>query len=157
MNSKKIVLMLAFCFFSFLAKAQYKGQWRAIHAYEWSGSNFLFGMNFTGEYFPVHYFSIAPSYTIFLPATGKASSLDLSARYYLTEKKKQLYGLAGFRSYFYNKEFDDLGKQTVNSFSLGVGGVLKINNSLGINPEMRYSFTPSDEFVFKIGVVYFVN
>ncbi|MFN3999065.1 hypothetical protein [Algoriphagus sp.] len=157
MKSKKIVLVLVLCLFSFLAKAQYKGQWRAIHAYEWKGSNGFFGMNFTAEYFPAHYFSIVPSYTIFLPATGKASSLDLDAHYYLTEKKKQFYGLAGFRSYFFNREFDGLPRQTVNSFSLGAGGMLKINDSLGFNPEIKYSFAPANEVIFKIGVVYFVN
>lgn len=157
MRSRKIVLALMLCTLPFLAKAQYKGQWRAIHAYEWNGVNNLFGMNFTAEYFPAHYFSIAPSYTMFLPATGKASSLDIHARYYLTEKRKQFYGMAGFRSYFFNKEFDDQGKQVLQSFSMGAGGMLKINDSLGFNPEIKYSFAAEDGFVFKLGVVYFVN
>lgn len=158
MTNKKIVLGLAFCLFSFFANAQYKGQWRAIHAYELSiRSNVEFGINFTGEYFPVHYLSIVPSYTIFLPATGKASSLDVTSRYYLTEKKKQLYGLAGFRSYFFNNEFDDRGKQVINSFQIGTGAMLKINDLLGLNPEFRYAFSPGGDLVLKLGVVYFIN
>ncbi|MDR7130131.1 hypothetical protein J2X69_002479 [Algoriphagus sp. 4150] len=157
MRSRKIVFALMLCLVSFLANAQYKGQWRAIHAYEWSGSDYLFGMNFTAEYFPAHYLSIAPSYTIFLPATGKASSLDIHARYYLTEKKNQFYGLAGVQHYFYNKEFDNRGKQVVRSLSLGAGGMLKLNESLGFNPEIKYSFSPANRLVLKAGVVYFIN
>lgn len=158
MNSK-IIIVCGLLFLSpFIAKSQYKGQWRAIHAYDWSiRSNVIFGMNFTAEYFPAHYFSVVPSYTIFLPATGKASSLDITSRYYLTERKKQLYGLAGFRSYFSNKEFDDQGNQVDNSFQLGAGAMLKINDSLGFNPEFRYAFAPGGELILKFGVVYFIN
>ncbi|WPR75922.1 hypothetical protein [Algoriphagus sp. NG3] len=146
-----------FCTASMMATAQYKGQWRASNAYEWSFSDNLFGMNFTAEYFPLHYFSVVPSYTVFLPASGKASSLDLHARYYFTEKMKQFYTLAGYRAYYYTNEFDELGTKANRSFSFGVGGMLKFNNALGINPEIKYAVPPGDDLVVKLGIVYFIN
>jgi hypothetical protein len=157
MMSKKIVLGLLLSMVCFLAKAQYKGQWRAIHAYEMTTQGPLFGMNFATEYFPLHYLSLAPSYTVFLPATGKASSLEFNLRYYPFEKKKQVYGVAGFNSFFRDREFDTKGKGVAQSLLIGTGGMFKFNSSLGFNPEIKYLLGPKNEFVFKLGVVYFVN
>jgi hypothetical protein len=155
--TKKIKLTLILTCFALFAQAQYKGQWRAIHAYELATQGPLFGMNFAAEYFPLHYLSVVPSYTVFLPATGKASSLEFNLRYYPFEKKKQVYGVAGFNSYFRDKEFDTKGKEVTQSLLIGTGGMFKFNSSLGFNPEIKYLLGPRNEFVFNLGVVYYIN
>lgn len=157
MNMKKIIIVLVLIFAANLAQAQYKGQFRGIHAYEMSSGKGFFGMNFTGEYFPLNYFSIAPSVTFFLPATGNARGFDLNARYYLTEKEKQLYALFGYGHYTRKYEFNPKETERFNSINLGLGGMLKIRDELGINPEIRYQPIGRNELIFKLGIVYFIN
>lgn len=154
---KKIFIIIALVLFSLDGFAQYKEQWRAIHAYEIPMTTGFFGMNFTAEYFPLNYFSIVPSYTIFLPATGKASGFDVNFRYYLTEKEKQWYGLLGYGYYLRRFEFNPEGRRRTNSLNIGAGGMIKFNDELGINPEIRYQPIGRNELLFKLGVVYFIN
>lgn len=140
-----------------MAFAQYKGQWRGIHAYEITSVNGFFGMNFTGEYFPLNYFSLAPSITFFIPATGNARGYDLNARYYFTEKEKQWYALLGYGYYKRVYEFNTEGSVTYNSINLGAGGMIKLRDEIGINPEIRYQPIGRNEVIFKLGIVYFIN
>jgi hypothetical protein len=154
---RKIVIVVLFLIFSNSAIAQYKGQWRGIHAYEMTSGKGFFGMNFTAEYFPLNYFSLAPSMTFFLPATGNARAFDINARYYLTEKQRQWYALLGYGHYTRIFEFNPIGSLKYDSINLGAGGMIKLNEEIGLNPEIRYQFGSRDEFIFKLGVVYFIN
>lgn len=153
---KKILIISLLCLWGFAASAQYKGQWRAIHAYELTGNNTYFGMNFTGEYFPFHYVSIAPALTFFIPSQGNARAFDLNARYYFTEKNKQWYGLMGYGHFTRKEETTPVQTIRYNSLNVGMGGMLKLRDELGINPEIRRQFG-SNDWVFKLGVVYFIN
>lgn len=154
---KKYLILLAMMLSFQTSFAQYKGQWRVIHAYELTTETRFFGMNASVEYFPKHYLSVVPSYTIFLPATGKASGLDLLARYYLTENKKQWYATGGYGYYQRRFEFNEVGKESFHFLNVGAGGMLKLNETLGLNPEIRYQVGDPGNVVFRIGVVYFIN
>lgn len=151
-----MLFLLVFAGISSLASAQYQGQQRMSYANEYAPNSGFLGMNFTGEYFPVDNISIVPSFTIFLPKTGKASGVDLNLRYYFTEDKIQFYGLAGYGYYTRKFEFDPNERLNFNSINMGVGGIIKLIDELGINPEIRYQ-TNRNDFLLKIGVVYFIN
>lgn len=154
---KKILTIICLVFVAFSASAQYKGQYRAIHAYEIAYDKPFFGLNFTGEYFPLNYLSVVPSFTLFVPATGNARSFDLNARYYLSEKEKQWYVTAGYGFYRRIFEFNTEGRFDYNSLNLGAGGMIKLRDELGINPEVRFQAFGRNSTVFKLGIVYFIN
>lgn len=154
---KNILILVCFVFITLSASAQYKGQYRGIHSYEMAYNKPFLGMNFTGEYFPINYFSIAPSFTFFIPATGSARGFDINTRYYLTEKEKQWYVTAGYGFYRRIFEFNEQGRFDYNSLNLGAGGMLKVSEVLGINPEVRFQAFGRNSMMFKLGVVYFVN
>jgi hypothetical protein len=154
---KNILLIVCFVFVSTYALAQYKGQYRAIHAYEIAYDTPIYGMNFTGEYFPINYFSIVPSFTFFVPASGNARGFDMNARYYLTEKEKQWYVTAGYGFYRRVFEFNPEGGFDFNSMNIGAGGMIKITDELGINPELRFQAFGRNSTIFKLGIVYFIN
>lgn len=150
------LLIILFFIFSGL-QAQYKGQWRAIHAYEIPGDKPFLGLNFTGEYFPVNYLSIVPSFTFFTPATGNARGFDINARYYLTEKEREWYVTVGYGFYRRVFEFNPIGRFDFNSLNLGAGGMIMLSDEIGINPEVRFQAFGRNALVFKLGVVYFIN
>ncbi|AFL84804.1 hypothetical protein Belba_2238 [Belliella baltica DSM 15883] len=154
---KKFLIIAGLVFISLSVSAQYKGQFRAIHAYEMAYDKPFFGLNFTGEYFPLNYFSIAPSFTFFVPPTGNARAFDLNARYYLTEKEKQWYLTAGYGFYRRIFEFNEQNTLDHNSLNLGVGGMIKFSDELGLNPEVRFQAFGRNSMVFKLGIVYFIN
>lgn len=154
---KRIVIIFILIFISYDGFAQYKSQWRAMHGYEMGTSDGFFGIGLTGEYFPGNYISIVPAFTYFLPARGHARAFDLNARYYFTEKEKQWYALVGYGHHTRLYEFNEIGKERFNSLNLGAGGMLKVNDELGFNPEIRYQAFGRNEFIFKLSVVYFVN
>ncbi|PSL07236.1 hypothetical protein [Cecembia rubra] len=154
---KKTFAFLAFMILSNLAFAQYKGQWRAIHGYEMTSGTGFFGLNFYGEYFPLNYFSIVPGFTFYTPASGNARGVDINARYYLTEKNRQWYGTVGLGHYTRVFEFNPEGIRRHNSINLGAGGMLKLREELGINPEIIYQPIGRNEVIFKLAIVYFIN
>ncbi|SIT05868.1 hypothetical protein [Belliella pelovolcani] len=154
---KKYLLIICLTFVSYFANAQYQGQYRGIHAYEMAYDKPFFGLNFTGEYFPFNYFSVVPSFTFFTPATGNARGFDINARYYLTEKEKQWYVTAGYGFYRRVFEFNEIGRFDHNSLNLGAGGMLKITDELGFNPEVRFQAFGRNSMMFKLGIVYFIN
>ena len=154
---KKIILVLVFFTFSHLVFAQYKNQVRGIHGYEMTSGKGFFGMNFTGEYFPLNYFSLAGGFTIYTPATGSARGFDVNARYYFTEKERQWYGTLGFGHYTRVFEFNPEGIRRHNSINLGAGGMLKLRDEIGINPEIIYQPMGRNEVIFKLAIVYFIN
>ena len=153
---KVVLFFLVFTGFTSLASAQYQGQQRIYYANEYAVNSGFLGMNLTGEYFPIDNISIVPSYTIFLPKAGKASGVDLNVRYYFTEEKIQFYGLAGYGYYTRKFEFSPFERLNFNSINIGAGGILKLSEELGINPEIRYQ-TGRNDFLLRIGVVYFIN
>ncbi|UJP63775.1 porin family protein [Mongoliitalea daihaiensis] len=154
---KKISLLILFLLVSSGIHAQYKGQWRAIHAYEIPTDTPFLGLNFTGEYFPLNYFSIASGFTFFTPATGNARGFDINARYYLTEKEREWYVTAGYGFYRRVFEFNPIGRFDFNSLNLGAGGMIKLSDEIGLNPEIRFQAFGRNAMVFKLGVVYFIN
>ncbi|MFD2200747.1 hypothetical protein [Shivajiella indica] len=154
---KKIIIVVFILIFSHSVKAQYKGQWRAIHAYEMTSGKGFFGMTLEGEYFPLNYFSLTSAVSFYIPATGNARGFDINARYYLTEKARQWYALLGYGHYTRIYEFNPKGSVKYDSINLGVGGMIKLIDEIGLNPEVRYQPIGRDEFIFKLGVVYFIN
>lgn len=153
---KKLLLIVAFLIICTTSYGQYKEQVRVMHGYEMGVDKGFFGMNFTGEYFPLNYFSIAPSFTFFLPATGNARGFDLNARYYFTEKERQWYSLLGYGYYTRVFEFNPIGRESFNALNIGGGGMIKLSDEIGINPEIRYQAGRND-LLFKVSMIYFVN
>jgi hypothetical protein len=154
---RKILLLFLLIVSQSAVFGQYQSQWRATQAYELPSSSGFLGINFTAEYFPVNYFSIAPSYTVFLPGSGRATGTDLNFRYYFTEKVKQWYGLFGYG--YYQRTPEEGRVQRVNSHSINLGGgaLFKLRDELGINSEIRYQPIGRNELIFKVGLVYFIN
>lgn len=154
---KKILTVILFLFVSGFAQAQYKGQWRAIHAYEITSVDGFFGMTLEGEYFPLNYFSFSTSISAYIPPTGNARGFDINARYYLTEKARQWYALLGYGHYTRIFEVNPRESMKIHSINLGAGGMIKLSDEIGLNPEIRYQPIDRNEIIFKIGVVYFIN
>ncbi len=155
---KKIFFVLLFLVnLATTSFGQLQGQLRGIHAYELTSPRHLFGINFTGEYFPVDRFSVAPSFTVFTPAQGNARGFDLNARYYFTENDVQLYGTAGYGYFVRLSEETPVQRTRMNAVNIGLGGMLKLRDELGFNPEVRYQTGQRDTIVFKLGFVYFIN
>lgn len=152
----KVLLVFVFLLISFSSFGQYKEQFRAMHGYEMGVDKGFFGMNFTGEYFPLNYFSVASSVNFYTPATGSARSFDINGRYYLTEKERQWYVTSGYSHYVRVYEFNPIGRESFNSLNLGGGGMIKFNDEIGINPEVKYQLGRND-LLFKLSIVYFVN
>ncbi len=154
---KKLAIIFIIFFISHEGFCQYKSQWRAMHGYEMDTKDSFFGIGISGEYFPLNYFSVVPAFTYFLPATGHARAFDLNVRYYFSEKEKQWYGLLGYGHFTRLFEFNELDKQRFNSLNVGAGGMIKFNDELGINPEIRYQGFNRNDLIFKLSIVYFIN
>lgn len=138
--------------------AQFQGQYRAQYGHEFATSSVPFGVNFVGEYFPVNKFSFAPSFTIYLPATGKASQIDFSGRFYFTEEKLQAYGLMGYGFHRRRLEFDfENPLRTSSGVHFGGGALLRFWEVLGLNGEFKIQPTLQSTLVFKVGITYFIN
>lgn len=153
---KRLLVICALFFISTEGFSQYKEQWRVLHGYEMSANDGIFGLGFAAEYFPVNYFSIIPQFTFFIPEFGNARAFDINARYYFTEKEKQWYGLMGYGHYTRVFEFNDMEKVRFNSLNIGGGGMIKLNDEIGLNPEIRYQVGRND-LVFRLSILYFVN
>jgi hypothetical protein len=154
---KKTLLVLVLSLVGCQAIAQYQGQSRAIQGYEIRSSSGYFGLTLGAEYFPLNNISFAPSVSFYIPATGNAWGVDLNARYYFTEESIQMYGLLGYGGYTKSSESNPANKTRFNSLNLGIGGMIKLRDELGINPEIRYQPINRKEFIFRLGIVYFIN
>ena len=153
---KKFFFLFPFIFIAFTAFGQYKNQFRAQYANEFTINKKFLGINFKGEYFPYERFSINPSITFFLPATGTATGFDINGRYYITDDRFQVYGLIGYGFYTRNFEFNPKGRITEHAVNLGLGSLFKLSQELGINTEFRIP-VPSQEVLVSLGIVYFIN
>ncbi len=140
-----------------ICSAQYKGQFRVQYSGEFKLKDKFYGNSLGGEYFPFEMVSFAPSVTLFTPATGKASGLDFNARYYVKEGDVEFYGLAGYALYRRRFEFNPKGLEQFSTLNIGIGGIFKFIDELGLNPEIRYQPQNNNEFLIKIGMVYFIN
>lgn len=154
---KKIILVVLILSLSHVGFAQYKGQFRAQYSGEFALKKGLFGNNFTAEYFPLEMLSFAPSFTIFTPPSGKASGIDLNFRYYLKEGNVEYYGLVGYAHFRRREELHPMDLDTFDSVNIGFGGLFKLVEELGLNPEIRYQPQNENEFLIKLGFVYFIN
>ncbi|WP_194774488.1 hypothetical protein [Pararhodonellum marinum] len=156
----KLVSILFMMFLGFnAAQAQYQGQFRLQYAAEFTTvNNVLFGNNLTGEYFPLDKISFSPNFSIYTPATGKASMLHLDAKYYFTEENIQWYGLVGYGYFRRRFEFNPENPLLrVSSVNVGTGVIIRLIDELGLNPEFKFQPQNNGEFLIKIGLLYFIN
>lgn len=154
---KLIFTLLVFSIGYSTSLAQYKGQWRALHGIEIPVTTGFFGLGFTGEYFPLNYFSVASSFSFYVPSQGNARGFDINAHYYLTEKQRQWYALFGYGYYVRIPEFPGELIDRSNSINVGFGGMIKVLDELGFSPEIRYQPIGRNDLMFKLSVVYFIN
>lgn len=138
------------------AEAQIRGDIRLQLGSEYAFSTDAFGVNFGAEYFLTNNISFAPNYTHFIPEHGRASSLNVDARYYLTEDVLQWYGLLGFTNNWATDELIGIENQrrSTTGANVGLGGVLKFADRLAFNPELKYQIHHGGQFVFKLGLVF---
>lgn len=138
--------------------AQYKGQYRAQYGNDYMFKAGLFGMNFSGEYFPFEKISFAPNISILFPETGKASNLHLDTRYYFTEEKVEFYGLLGYANFRRRYEFNpDITYQNTGTLNIGGGILYKVIDELGFNVEFKLQPQNDNDFMVKVGLSYFIN
>ncbi len=158
MLDKKIVCLLVIMSVSYVCHAQYKGQYRIQSGNEYNFNAGLFGINFTGEAFPLEHVSVAPSFTFLLPATGKASNLHIDFRYYFTEEKVEFYSLLGYG--LFRRRFEFTPEPTVtniNTINIGGGVIYKFYDELGVNIDLKFQPQNQGEFILKVGISYFIN
>lgn len=156
---KKIILLVIF-FWSFGLEVfgQYKGQYRLQSGNELNIQAGLFGINFTGEAFPLEHISFTPSVTFLLPATGKATNVHLDFRYYFTEEKLEFYSLLGYGLFRRRFEFSlEPAVTNINSVNLGAGMIYKFLDELGINGEVKFQPQNNGEVIVRVGLSYFIN
>jgi hypothetical protein len=158
LTMKKIFLLLLLSMIGTELLAQYKGQYRAQYGNDYMFGAGLFGMNFSGEYFPFEKISFAPNVSILFPATGKASNLHLDTRYYFTEEKVEFYGLLGYANYRRRYEFNpEITYQNTGTLNIGGGILYKLIDELGVNAEVKLQPQNRNEFIIKVGLSYFIN
>jgi hypothetical protein len=155
---KKLLFICAFLFTFSVANAQYSGQVRLQAGGEYGFTTEFFGLNFGVEYFLMDRLSLAPNHTIYFPSIGKASNLNIDARYYFTEDILQWYGMAGFTNNWVDPQLEgfDLRRSWAGA-NVGVGGVLKFADRFAFNPEMKYQLQNNGQLVFRLGLVYLIN
>jgi hypothetical protein len=154
---KKFDFLLIAITISLSVHAQYQKQWRISQGYDFRFQPGFFAMNISGEYFPVHYLSVSPSVSVYLPATGKATGVNLDARYYLTEKKYQWYASSGYGYYKRVFELSENPPVNLHTFNVGTGLQWKLLDQLGLNPEIQRQFGQRSTWTVKLGIVYFIN
>jgi opacity protein-like surface antigen len=82
--------------------------------------------------------------------------LNLNAHYIFFEDGKFLaYGLAGLNLVGVSVDLGPLGDEsdTEGGINLGVGGQYKINETISIQSELKYSLSDFDQIVFGIGAL----
>lgn len=155
---KKIALLVAFILFGNIAVAQYQGQFRLQYGNDFGFTSGLFGLNISGEYFPLDKLSFAPNLSVLFPESGKASNLHLDARYYFSEEKLEFYGLLGYANYRRRYEFNpEITYKNTGTINIGTGVIYKFLEELGLNAEFKFQPQNRNEFIFKLGISYFIN
>ncbi|KEO72902.1 porin family protein [Anditalea andensis] len=155
---KKLLFILSFVLMASLAEAQTRGEARLQIGGDYAFNTEFFGVNLGAEYFLTDKISIAPNHTIYFPETGRASNLNIDARYYFTEDILQWYGMAGFTNNWINPELEGINAKTSTAgANIGVGGVLKFADRFAFNPEFKYQIQNQGQLVFRLGLVYILN
>lgn len=155
---KKLLIIFTFLLSVSFAEAQTRGEARLQLGGDYGFRTEAFGLNAGVEYFPANRFSLAPNYTIFFPAIGWQSNLNVDARYYLTEGILQWYGMAGFTNTWLHPEHDGFDYRTsIAGANVGLGGVLKFGDRVAFNPEFKYQIYTGGQLIFRLGLVYIIN
>ncbi|WP_143962445.1 hypothetical protein [Litoribacter populi] len=155
---KKLLFIFTFVMTVGLAEAQQRGEARVQFGGDFGFTTELFGLNFGAEYFLVDRISLAPNHTIYFWENGRASNLNIDARYYFTEGILQWYGMAGFTNNWENPDLIGGDFRTSRAgANLGVGGVLKFADRLAFNPEFKYQLQNNGQAIFRLGLVYLIN
>ncbi|SHN09603.1 hypothetical protein SAMN04488057_106199 [Cyclobacterium lianum] len=155
---KKICFIFLFLCLWNIGQAQIEGQYRFQYGHDFSTGTDYLGVNFVGEYFPVDNVSFAPSFSVYLPKTGKASQIDLTGRYYFTEDDLQAYGLLGYGFYRRRSEFDRQDPlRGASGVHFGGGALYRFLEVLGLNGEVKVQPQYGGRFNVKLGVSYFIN
>ncbi|UCS94203.1 hypothetical protein KZP23_03995 [Echinicola marina] len=155
---KKLLLLGLFALTVSFAQAQTAGDVRLQFGGDFGFDSEAFGLNFGGEYLITDQISAAPNFTIYFPEFGKASTLNLDARYYFTQDLLQWYGLLGFTNNWWTYEVFGAPDQKVSraGANIGAGGVLKFADNLAFNPEIKYQAQRNGQAVFRLALVYFL-
>jgi hypothetical protein len=156
----KKIIIIAFLFLSIhhFSFGQGEGEIRAQYAVEYGFGSNLFGNMIGVEYFPMDNFSVLPAFTIFYPATGKASAFNLDARYYLLDDDHQAYGIFGYNAHRRRLEFAPVEENLINrsGLNLGAGYGFKVAEEFILNTEMRYQ-PHNRDVMWRIGLFYLIN
>lgn len=154
---KKFILIGALVFMVSITQAQNAGDARLQLGGDFGFDTEWFGLNLGGEYFITDQISAAPNFTFYFPDAGKASNLNVDARYYFTRDILQWYGLLGFTNNWFDPEIDGVGKSSRAGANIGAGGVLKFADRMAFNPELKYQAQDGGQAVFRLGLVFLLN
>lgn len=139
--------------------AQYQGEIRVQLGNEFGMATNLYGFGLVGEYMIIDRLSVVPSAIVLLPQTGKATSLNIDARYYITEGLSQFYGFLGLNNSRRRLEFAIPGEELINrtGINVGAGHVYRLSEEFAINSQLKYQPHYNNNFVIGLGIVYFIN
>ncbi|MFZ1809007.1 MAG: hypothetical protein WAU36_17375 [Cyclobacteriaceae bacterium] len=117
------------------------------------------GININAEYLLTEKISLAPSYSIFfVPDPVSYNVLNIDGRYYFLSGSSQVYGLLGFANATSTIDFFGSKIRARDSgLNIGGGALFPLNDTFGINAQMKYS-TPGDgQLVLQGGIVYTIK
>lgn len=117
------------------------------------------GINLNAEYLFTEKISVAPSYSIFFtPDPVSFNVFNIDGRYYFLSGSAQVYGLLGFANATSKIEFfGSKLKSSDSGLNIGGGAVFPLNDTFGINAQLKYS-TPGDgQLVLQGGIVYTIK
>lgn len=156
---KRLIIVSFLIFLTNSSFAQYQGEVRIQMDTEYGFATNLYGFGLVGEYFIIDRLSVVPSAIIFLPQTGKASSLNLDARYYLTEGISQFYGVLGLNSSRRRLEFAAPGEDLIirTGINIGAGYIYRLSEEFAIESQFKYQPHYDNNFVIGLGIIYFIN
>ena len=144
---KKLTLLFVAVLFTVGAYAQQdQGTFRGQVGAAYGGDSEL-GIGVGLQYFFADNIAFAPGYTKYLNDVGfglKYSSIDLNARYYLSEG---FYGLAGIDLV---KLSGGLGSASTSEIAIGAGYDLSMSDSMLLNLQAKYA----GQMVLGVGVVF---
>ena len=156
---KRLLVICILLFYIKCADAQVAGEGRIQLANEIGFGTNLYGFGLSGEYFIIDRLSIVPSAIVLLPETGKATSLDLNVRYYLTRGVSQLYGMGGFNHYRRRLELAPTEENLINvpGLNIGLGYVYRLSEEFSVDSNLRIQPQNNNNVVFGIGIIYHIN
>ncbi|HSJ69926.1 MAG TPA: hypothetical protein VK921_19760 [Anditalea sp.] len=156
---KKLLVGFLLLIISIPSFGQVEGELRARLGNEYGISTNLFGMNLSGEYFFINNLSGTAFLAVYFPASGKASSYDIDAKYYFTEGRSQLYGLLGFHYFRRRLEFAPEEENLINTSGLNIGSgfMYRLSDEFSLNTEFKYQPQNQNNLIISVGVTYHIN